>query len=206
MVAGNGLGWSVYQDCRFEDVVWHNGGTEGHSASLHLLPSRGVGLVVLANREDLDLDGPSRTLLEALHDAGVLPERRMPPQLEPRAREVFDAALALGWEFAPERFEAVFSERTRQYLPAEKLRPQLEALAASAGRCRTGAALEAGDALWRAAALECERGEPLVVSGALEPGGSKLLFIWLGSPAKHAEQVQERAKKSASSVACEPLK
>lgn len=205
MVAGNGLGWSVYQDCRFEDVVWHNGGTEGHSSSLHLLPSRGVGLMVLANRADLDLDAPSRKLLEALHDAGVLPERRMPPQLEPRAREAFDAALALGWAFDLQRFEALFSERTRQYLPAEKLRPYLEAIAASAGRCRTGAALEAGDSRWRAAALECEKGEPLVLAGVLDPA-SQLLAIWAGTQEKHAKEVQERAQKSAPSAACQPSK
>jgi hypothetical protein len=48
-VSGSGLGWSVLQGCLFEQMTWHNGGTEGHHAVLYLLPTRGIAVIALAN-------------------------------------------------------------------------------------------------------------------------------------------------------------
>jgi CubicO group peptidase (beta-lactamase class C family) len=200
-VAGDGLGWSVYQDCRFADVVWHNGGTEGHSSTLYLLPARGVGVIVLANRDDLDLDAPARRWLAALADAGVLPEREAPPWLDPAWRGVVDAALTLGQQFDEARFDALFAESYRKVLPAATMRPFLEKIAQAGGRCATGAALATSDALWRGAALDCERGEPAAVEAVLD-AGSRIIGFWAGSRVKHAERVREREQRRGPSGPC----
>ena len=44
----SGLGWQIVTRDGVE-VVWHNGGTGGYSAFVGYLPSRAVGVVVVAN-------------------------------------------------------------------------------------------------------------------------------------------------------------
>jgi CubicO group peptidase (beta-lactamase class C family) len=200
-VPGEGLGWAVYQDCRFADMVWHNGGTEGHSSSVYFLPSRGVGVVILANRDGADVDTPARRLLGSLYDAGVLPERERPPSVTARWRTRVDAALALGQGFDAARFEEHFDEHFRQALPADKMRPFVEGIYRANGRCRVGDVIDAHDATWQAATLRCERGEPKEVEAALGPDG-KLAGIWVASTEKHAARVRERLEKAGSGKAC----
>jgi CubicO group peptidase (beta-lactamase class C family) len=200
-VKGDGLGWRLYQDCRFADVVEHNGGTEGHSASVYLLPSRGVGVIILANRTDVDVDTPARRLLGSLHDAGVLSERERPLSLSAQWRTQVDAALALGRSFDAARFEQLFDERFRQVLPQEKVRPFVEGIYRTSGTCRAGDAVETQDADWQGAALRCERGLPSVVEAALGPDG-KLTGIWVAPKEKHVARVRERQEKDGSGRAC----
>lgn len=49
-----GLGWYVRDDDGGERVVWHEGGMPGASAIIKLLPSRRAGVVVLANRTEVN--------------------------------------------------------------------------------------------------------------------------------------------------------
>lgn len=191
-VSGEGLGWAVYRNCRFEQVVWHNGGTEGHRAALYLLPTRGVGVVILANRDGVDLDGPAINLLNRLHDADVLPERVSPPAVSDVWRERADATLALGQRFDPATFEQLFDARTRQALPAQVMQPLLERQYANFGACRVARPLPTRDRIWQAATLECERGTPPVIEVALSPG-QQVLGLWLGSPEAQAERARGRS-------------
>ncbi len=48
------LGW-VTESYRGERIVWHNGGIDGMSAWIGLLPERGVGVAMLTNLDECDL-------------------------------------------------------------------------------------------------------------------------------------------------------
>lgn len=191
LVDGTGLGWGAYRDCRFGLVTWHNGGTEGHRAAIYLLPSRGLGLIVLTNRDGVDVDGAARRSLARLHDAGVLPERE--PSLEPseRWREQVQAALTLGASFDPARYEALFDRRFREVLPEQAMAPWMSAKRESLGSCRVGAALPPARQHWSASVLECEHGEPSVVEAVLDRGG-RFTGFWIGAKSRHEERRRER--------------
>lgn len=135
-VSGVGLGWLVYEDCRFEHVVWHNGGSEGHSSALYLLPRRGVGVVLLANRSEADLDALARELLRRLDDRGALPERLQPlsPLVARRAKD----ALALGAAFDEEKYAALFEPVFRKIVPAPQAPAMFGFLHATFGKCVIG--------------------------------------------------------------------
>lgn len=135
-VSGAGLGWSVYEDCRFEHVVWHNGGSEGHSSALYLLPRRGVGVVLLANRSEADLDALARELLQRLDDRGALPERLQP--LSPLVARRASDALALGAAFDEEKYEALFEPVFRDIVPAPQALGLFSYLYATFGTCVIG--------------------------------------------------------------------
>jgi CubicO group peptidase (beta-lactamase class C family) len=196
---GEGLGWSVYQDCRFADVVWHNGGTEGHSSSVYLVPSLGIGVVILANRDGVDVDRPARRLLGSLRDAGALPERERPVLLAARWRAQVEAALALGQSFDAARFEKLFAPHFRESV--DKLRPFLEGVYRESGRCRTGDPVDTHDTIWQGATLSCERGTPSVVEAALGSDDA-LIGLWVAPKERHLARVRERMEKAGSSSAC----
>lgn len=193
-VNGEGLGWAVYGDCRFEHVVWHNGGTEGHRAAVYLLPARGIGLILLANKDGVDLDAAARSFLARLHDGGVLPQRERVPILSELWRERVSAVWQLGEAFDADRYEALFHPIFRQAVPAETLRPLLLARRAELGRCRVGAPLQSHHDIWLAATLECEQ-RAMVVEAGLMPNG-QLVGLWLGDPAEHKERVSERPQSA----------
>ncbi|HTV24465.1 MAG TPA: serine hydrolase domain-containing protein, partial [Polyangiaceae bacterium] len=187
---GQGLGWGVYSDCRFEHVVWHNGGTEGHRAAVYLLPMRGVGVIVLANRDGVDVDSPAQHLLERLHDGGVLPRRERKVELAPAWRSAVEAVLALGTAFDAQKYEALFAAPFRQLLPAPQMQAFLQHRAAQDGACTIGASLDSHDQRWVAAALECESGRRIVEAQLLPEG--TLLGFWIGDEARHRERVARR--------------
>jgi CubicO group peptidase (beta-lactamase class C family) len=204
-VDGQGLGWAVYRDCRFEQVTWHNGGTEGHRAALYLLPDRGVGVILFANRQRSDLDRPARLFLERLHDAGVLPQREStggPNRWSgPLAAQV-DAAFALGDEpLDTARIEALFEPRFRAAVPAEKMHQALAASHAELGACHVGAPLRSEHEQWAAAELGCEHGEPQVVEAVLGRD-RQLIGLWWGKKQDWDARVRERLEKNKPSNAC----
>ncbi|MDC0668028.1 serine hydrolase domain-containing protein [Nannocystis radixulma] len=78
-LSAQGLSWSVAQDCRFEHVLSHSGGTDGYRSTIRLLPQRGVGVVVLANKSGAPLERLATDLLVALDDTGALARREPVP-------------------------------------------------------------------------------------------------------------------------------
>lgn len=190
-VTGEGLGWSVYRDCRFEQVSWHNGGTEGHRAVLYLLPAQGLGLIILANRDGVDLDGPARRFLARLHDASALPRREPVLVLSEAWRHQVHAALALGREFDRAKFESLFDAATREVLTPAIMQPFLEKVYQNHGRCESGSPAPSRHDHWQAVTLTCERGEPRMLEAALSPS-QQLIGLWIGSPEHHAERVRQR--------------
>ncbi len=72
---GVGFAWQTLQSCDLEDVVWHNGGTEGYSSMLAMLPARGVAIVALTNVSGADLDSPTIDAIKMLAKSGAIAPR-----------------------------------------------------------------------------------------------------------------------------------
>jgi CubicO group peptidase (beta-lactamase class C family) len=196
-VDGTGVGWGAYRDCRFELVSWHNGGTEGHGAAIYLLPERGIGLILLANRDGVNLDAPARRWLARLHDAGVLPARELSAEPSERWRQHVDAALGAGASLDPARYEALFGAHFREVISSEAMASLLAGQQQAAGHCRTGAALAPAREHWSATSLECERGEPSVVEAVLDRHG-RFAGFWIGTRARYEERRRERGTERSS--------
>lgn len=194
-VSGSGLGWAVQQGCRFEQMTWHNGGTEGHAAAIYLLPTRGVALIALANTAEAELDAPLRKYLSRLHDAGVLPEREPELRLTAAFEEQVNAALALGKGFSKERYSQLFAPGYVSSIPAEVVQPIFEGIYRDLGECRVHAPLETGHDVMVGVALRCERGERMV-EAVLSSG--QFVGFWIHSPEKFAERVAERTSREAA--------
>jgi CubicO group peptidase (beta-lactamase class C family) len=195
-VTGAGIGWGVYRDCRFELVAWHNGGTEGHRAAVYLSPPHGVGVILLANRDGVNLDAVARQLLERLHDGGVLSPRERVLDLSAEWRRQVDAALALGRAYDPQKYEALFAPSFRQAIPSADMKTYLEHAASEVGACTIGSPIDSRHPRWIAAALECEKG-PRVVEAQLLPDGT-LSGFWIGAPERHEQRLRSREQPRSS--------
>jgi hypothetical protein len=198
-VDGQGWGWDVYRDCRFELVSWHNGGTEGHRAALYLLPTRGVGVIMLANRDEVNLDRVARNMLARLHDGGVLPQREPVLVLSDVWRRQVDAAFALGKDFTTAKFEEVFDPIGRKVLTEANMRPYFEDGYKEFGTCRTGAPMPGHAAPWQAAMLNCERGDPHVVEAVLSPE-RRLIGFWIGKQEAYEERLRKHGATASASA------
>jgi hypothetical protein len=188
----------VYQDCRFEHVVWHNGGTEGHRAALYLLPDRGVAVMVMANRDGVDVDSPVRHLLAALHDSGALERRRAQPRLSLDWQRRVDAALALTPQLDAAAYEAAFADSFRSAIPLERMREAIAGFRAERGRCRVLEAVESSGPVWQAARLECERVKGHVAEAVLDADG-RFIGLRLSAPEAHEARIDRQ-----TAPACRP--
>jgi CubicO group peptidase (beta-lactamase class C family) len=195
-VTGAGFGWGVYGDCRFELVAWHNGGTEGHHAAVYLSPPHGVGVILLANADGVDLDGVARQLLERLHDGGVLSLREPVLELSAAWRRQVDAAFALGRAFDPQKYEALFAPSFRRAVPTADMQTYLEQAATELGACTIGAPIDSRHPRWIAAALECERGQRVVEAQLLSD--STLSGFWIGDRERHERRLRSRGQPHGS--------
>lgn len=187
--SGAGLGWAVYEDCNFEHVVWHNGASEGHSSALYLLPRRGVGLVLLANRSDADLDSIARELLRRLDDRAALPER-MQPLSSLVARRATDA-LSLGAAFDAEKYEALFEPVFRNIVPAPQAAGLFAYLNATFGKCAIGRPVAVQGPAHGALQLDCDGFDAyLDLDVSLSPPYRiRLMRVLDGRNPKHVEQL-----------------
>jgi CubicO group peptidase (beta-lactamase class C family) len=195
-VTGAGLGWGVYRDCRFELIAWHNGGTEGHQAAVYLSPPHGVGVILLANADGVNLDAVARQLLERLYDGGVLSLRERVLELSAAWRRQVEAVLALGRAFDPQRYDALFAPSFRQIISTADMQIYLQRATSEAGACTFGAPIDSRHPRWIAAALECEKG-PRVVEAQLLPD-STLSGFWIGEPERHEQRLRSRAQPGGS--------
>jgi hypothetical protein len=194
--SGQGLGWAVYGDCRFELVAWHNGGTEGHRATVYFSPHHGVGIIVLTNKDGVDADSAARRFLDRLSDGGVLSLREPVPELTAPWRRQVDAALALGKTFDLPQYEALFAATFRSVVPTAFMQGYLQKNASSLGACTIASGIHSHHPRWVAAALECEKGSR-VVEAQLSPDG-KLAGFWIGDRTQHEERLRERVERRSS--------
>jgi CubicO group peptidase (beta-lactamase class C family) len=194
-VRGSGLGWAVTQNCRFEHVVWHNGGTEGHSAVLYFLPDRGVGVVILANRADVDLDRPAQAFLEHLDDAQLLPRRRV--QLVPEFRSRVEQALQLGQSFTKERYHQLFAPVFVHFVPDDAAQGLFQFFWSRFGSCTLGDAQSTGSRLSGRAELRCD-GRSAWAEATLSAGRARELETFRISPEAPAAEAPQRCTTEAA--------
>lgn len=151
---GVGLGWIVEQSCRFEQLVWHNGGTEGYSSALLMLPQRGVAVIALASGPD-DLVGIAKELLTILDDTGALTLREpRPTKALARAFSHIDGLLVEKVDY-----DALFNDGFRQRVTRGALIEDVRALVAEHGRCSYARLTSIGMPQFASAEYQCERGK-----------------------------------------------
>ncbi|AUX44305.1 serine hydrolase [Sorangium cellulosum] len=98
-----GLGWQVREDCDLGHVVFHNGLIDGYSASVMLLPQRGVGVVALANVAGADLESLNRKVLGKLEATGAMVARVVPPS--PSVRRAAQAVASVIGRARPNKLD-----------------------------------------------------------------------------------------------------
>ena len=138
---GTGLAWASAATCAFEQVVGHDGGTEGYSSIVRFLPQRGVGLVALTNLESADLGPVADGALGILNASGALARREIAPS--PALARAVAGAVALYDDFQPATYAELFAPSFRAALPEAAVVATIEKLKAVHGRCDSAAATNA---------------------------------------------------------------
>lgn len=159
-----GTGWVQEQTCDFDDLVWHNGAIDGYTADLRFLPSRGVGVVTLANFFGAAPAAVSQKVVRALFEGGGLSRRMLPvsPQLDAAMKKLL--AVQNTWDEAA--YKAMLAAG-RKAFPRE--REELAGYEALHGACATFTPMEVRSAYDARFSVKCERGTfemTLVVSSA----------------------------------------
>jgi CubicO group peptidase (beta-lactamase class C family) len=182
---GVGIGWMVEQSCRYDQLVHHNGGTEGYRAALYLLPLRGVAAIVLTSAK-IDPDALARRTLELLDETGALEPRRprLPAALD-RALARVEALLSAPDAALDERtYAELFSPSFRDSVPREQLVKELNEDAADYGACRR-AHVTGVTSSGASARMSCEHGALEVRVRLDDDDPSRLsLFGWDDAPSQ----------------------
>jgi CubicO group peptidase (beta-lactamase class C family) len=63
----NALGWGIETLPNGEKMVWHNGGTAGYRAFIGFIQRLKLGVIVLSNFRDTDMDAIGRNVLRIVH-------------------------------------------------------------------------------------------------------------------------------------------
>ena len=138
---GTGLGWQVERACDLDDLVWHNGGTEGYRSALFMLPRLGVAVIALSNGSK-EVSSLARELLNRVVDEAVLQPRvaQPAPALETALKEVA-SLLELGNINEP-RYVELFDDAFRRQVSLQDLRELVTNLRARRGGCAVETLLE----------------------------------------------------------------
>lgn len=171
-VAGRGLAWSVAQDCRFEQVISHHGGTEGYTAAIYLLPQRGVGVVLLSNAAGAPLAELAEEVLVALDDTGALARRRSVPlpALTTVVEEV--AGLLAVWDGV--RGRGLLARQGAAAAATRRLERELEWARETVGVCGAFAAQGVAEPDSGTFAARCERGRLMLQVGVTSTDPPKI--------------------------------
>ncbi|MGK3960748.1 serine hydrolase domain-containing protein [Sorangium sp. So ce118] len=153
---GPGLGWHVREDCGLGHVVFHNGLIDGFSASVMLLPERGVGVVALANVAGADLESLNEKVLGKLEATGAMLARVVPPS--PSVRR---AAQAVASVIGRPRTDLLDRRLRPGWFPADHLtalRQELRDVGARVGACSLDGSAMVESATSARFGLRCQHG------------------------------------------------
>jgi CubicO group peptidase (beta-lactamase class C family) len=155
-LGGQGLAWGVSRHCALGHVVGHSGRDHGYTAAIVLLPTRGVGVVLLSNQHATNLFELGELLLEDLAESPALTEREVPPDpdLERRAREL----LAAGSEGDEPRLRALLSADAWTPERSAKLLERWARVRERVGPCEPATAVEVQGSTQATVRGTCERG------------------------------------------------
>ena len=110
-----GLGWTVQSR---DKVVWHNGQTGGYHAFVGVLPSRGVGVVLLTNSAVMQPDASAMALLRRMAgQKSEPPKLRVPVKVDGKALAEYVGAYPLAPAFVltvTREGDRLFSQATGQ--------------------------------------------------------------------------------------------
>lgn len=131
--SSSALGWWVHRDCDFDDIVIKDGAMMGYSATILMLPQRGVALIGLTNSRRSLNDTLKQAARLLLRSGGLSPRRPRPsPKLEERAR----AVTALFGEFSRARFDELFNQEFRDQVTEADFRQWMNWERTTLGSCR----------------------------------------------------------------------
>lgn len=131
--SSSALGWWVHRDCDFDDIVIKDGAMMGYSASVLMLPERGVALIGLTNSRRSLNDALKQAARLLLSSGGLSPRRPRPsPKLDERAR----AVTALFTEFSRGRFDELFNQEFRDQVTEADFREWMSWQQSTLGSCR----------------------------------------------------------------------
>ncbi|WP_437586034.1 serine hydrolase domain-containing protein [Sorangium sp. So ce1000] len=153
---GPGLGWHVREDCDLGHVVFHNGLIDGYSASVMLLPQRGVGVVALANLAGADLESLNAEVLGRLAATGAMEARVVPPS--PPVRRAAQAVASVIGRARPEALDRRLRPGWFPEADLAALRKTLRDAGARVGACALDGSAAVESATSARFGLRCERG------------------------------------------------
>jgi len=151
-----GYGLGVSQSCRFGHSVAHGGGLPGYGSLMRWLPEYGVGLIAMGNVTYASFGELFNDALAALERTGALQPRAVVPSPTLLSAQKDISQLMTKWDdvlAARIAADNLFLDET-----AERRAARIRDLNGKHGACRTGATIEAENALrgkWR---MPCERG------------------------------------------------
>ncbi|MEZ4450538.1 MAG: serine hydrolase [Nannocystaceae bacterium] len=158
-IGGNGLGFGVFSTCRHDYVVAHAGKTLNYRASLHMLPTRGVAVILLSNHSSISskvLPADGVKVLDLLADTGALEPRRHAASDDLLAAAAELGALVGRWD--PADHARIFSDDYRDGYPIFDTERTFREWGALVGECREPRAVDVVEPRAGVVELRCDRG------------------------------------------------
>jgi len=158
-VSGSGLGFGVQVNCQIDHIVAHAGKTLNYRAALHMLPSRGVAVILLSNLSSIPstaLPNDGQKILEILEASGGLEPRRHTPSTPLLAAAGELAGLVSRWD--DEVHARLFSADHRDAYPKPQVEANLADWRAQVGACREPRPVKIEDPRAGTFEFACERG------------------------------------------------
>ena len=128
---GVGLGWHTSSRGAEGNAAWHNGSVAGFHAYVGVVPSRGVGVIFLANATSERCSAGSRLLDLAVKLHGKKPPER---EVDPALRKVAEEVLRHLTASPPESLASLFHETFLSEIPLDRLRSLFRDVHAKCGR------------------------------------------------------------------------
>jgi CubicO group peptidase (beta-lactamase class C family) len=150
-------GWGVVQTCDFDDLISKGGAIDSYRADVELVPSRGVGVIVLSNfigsSNNADVRRVSGRIFDQLLRTGALARRVRKPA--PAFAAAMSKLLAVYHQWDDAGYKAMLDPR-RPAIPAE--RDELAGYHQLHGKCTAFSPVEVTAPLQARFAMQCERG------------------------------------------------
>jgi CubicO group peptidase (beta-lactamase class C family) len=161
-----GYGWVVEQTCELDEIVWHNGGTEGYRANIAFLPGFGVGVIALINSAGASSEAVMDRALLALHKSGGLSRRtqKLPAKFDPVMKKLLDVYNT--WDEAG--YKAMLTPGRSVTMQEEKV--ELEGYKKFHGACKGFTPRQVNGPNSAVFTMDCERGS-LSMDILLAPDG-----------------------------------
>lgn len=180
--SGVGFTWGVTHGCQHSHTVGHNGATDGYHATIRMLPSAGIGIIVLGNAGWANTDHIADTIQRALDRGGAL-DKRLPtplPAVDDAAHRVLDL-FSSQWD--PDAFAERSTLALRQAPARAHIAERMHWLRNALGPCTLGPLKRPTSAWSGLYNVQCERGGAeltLALTTARAPKISGIDLNWTG--------------------------